>query len=309
MHNRLFFLLSTLSLSSASAANLNYPSYGIGTWNTSYAIFANSHPNATKSVPFNIGAQNYTLQVNVAELEPTDPDTNGTTNPSVAASFYNLLWSGTSTLNETLQNTWGLEKNDLCLVLPLGLFTSKATNGYKETDQGDCSNALGSKCMKDLAGIKSQILAEGCTGRWMPESCASRFGDGGVGSGGEFCLFLFALSIGLVLTWRLYAGVNYASVDNDTSGSLDQKSPLEIAYYRSGIHEAGDMTSYNREIERLHVIFLSGTGWGVTPICTRVNTTRIKKNSDAVFSAAPESSRRNLYLSAALALVVTAFML
>ncbi|THW14179.1 hypothetical protein D6D02_01774 [Aureobasidium pullulans] len=236
MHNRLFFLLSTLSLSSASAANLNYPSYGIGTWNTSYAIFANSHPNATKSVPFNIGAQNYTLQVNVAELEPTDPDTNGTTNPSVAASFYNLLWSGTSTLNETLQNTWGLEKNDLCLVLPLGLFTSKATNG-------------------------------------------------------------------------LYAGVNYASVDNDTSGSLDQKSPLEIAYYRSGIHEAGDMTSYNREIERLHVIFLSGTGWGVTPICTRVNTTRIKKNSDAVFSAAPESSRRNLYLSAALALVVTAFML
>ncbi|THY49825.1 hypothetical protein D6C98_06236 [Aureobasidium pullulans] len=236
MHNRLFFLLSTLSLSSASAANLNYPSYGIGTWNTSYAIFANSHPNATKSVPFNIGAQNYTLQVNVAELEPTDPDTNGTTNPSVAASFYNLLWSGTSTLNETLQNTWGMEKNDLCLVLPLGLFTSKATNG-------------------------------------------------------------------------LYAGVNYASVDNDTSGSLDQKSPLEIAYYRSGIHEAGDMTSYNREIERLHVIFLSGTGWGVTPICTRVNTTRIKKNSDAVFSAAPESSRRNLYLSAALALVVTAFML
>ncbi|TIA74747.1 hypothetical protein D6C76_06226 [Aureobasidium pullulans] len=236
MHNRLFFLLSTLSLSSASAANLNYPSYGIGTWNTSYAIFANSHPNATKSVPFNIGAQNYTLQVNVAELEPTDPDTNGTTNPSVAASFYNLLWSGTSTLNETLQNTWGLEKNDLCLVLPLGLFTSKATNG-------------------------------------------------------------------------LYAGVNYASVDNDTSGSLDQKSPLEIAYYRSGIHEAGDMTSYNREIERLHVIFLSGTGWGVTPICTRVNTTRVKKNNDAVFSAAPESSRRNLYLSAALALVVTAFML
>ncbi|THV83052.1 hypothetical protein D6D29_04184, partial [Aureobasidium pullulans] len=128
MHNRLLFLLSTLSLSSASAANLNYPSYGIGTWNTSYAISADSHPNATKSVPFNIGAQNYTLQVNVAELEPTDPDTNGTTNPSVAASFYNLLWSGTSTLNETLQNTWGLEKNDLCLVLPLGLFTSKATN-------------------------------------------------------------------------------------------------------------------------------------------------------------------------------------
>ncbi|THW76806.1 hypothetical protein D6D19_02801 [Aureobasidium pullulans] len=196
MHNRLFFLLSTLSLSSASAANLNYPSYGIGTWNTSYAISANSHPNATKSVPFNIGAQNYTLQVNVAELEPTDPDTNGTTNPSVAASFYNLLWS-----------------------------------------------------------------------------------------------------------------VNYASVDNDTAGSLDQRSPLEIAYYRSGIHEKGDMTSYDREIERLHVVFLSGTGWGVTPVCTRVNTTRVKNNNDAVFSAAPESSRRNLYLSAALALVVTAFML
>ncbi|TIA31281.1 hypothetical protein D6C78_09041 [Aureobasidium pullulans] len=237
MHNRLLFLLSTLSLSSASAANLNYPSYGIGIWNTSYAISANSHPNATKSVPFNIGAQNYTLQVNIAEIFPSNLDSNASIqNPSVAASFYNLLWSGTSTLNETLQNTWGLEKNDLCLVLPLGLFTSKATNG-------------------------------------------------------------------------LYAGVNYASVDNDTSGSLDQKSPLEIAYYRSGIHEAGDMTSYNREIERLHVIFLSGTGWGVTPICTRVNTTRIKKNSDAVFSAAPESSRRNLYLSAALALVVTAFML
>ncbi|THZ78442.1 hypothetical protein D6C84_08197 [Aureobasidium pullulans] len=185
MHNRLLFLLSTLSLSSASAANLNYPSYGIGTWNTSYAISANSHPNATKSVPLNIGAQNYTLQVNVAELEPTDPDTNGTTNPSV----------------------------------------------------------------------------------------------------------------------------NYASVDNDTAGSLDQRSPLEIAYYRSGIHEKGDMTSYDREIERLHVVFLSGTGWGVTPVCTRVNTTRVKKNNDAVFSAAPESSRRSLYLSAALALVVTAFML
>ncbi|THY71534.1 hypothetical protein D6C86_06978 [Aureobasidium pullulans] len=215
MHNRLFFLLSTLSLSSASAANLNYPSYGIGTWNTSYAISADSHPNATKSVPFSIGAQNYTLQVNIAEIFPSNLDSNASIqNPSVAASFYNLLWSGTSTFNETLQNTWGL-----------------------------------------------------------------------------------------------YAGVNYASVDNDTAGSLDQRSPLEIAYYRPGIHEAGDMTSYNREIERLHVVFLSGTGWGVTPVCTRVNTTRVKKNNDAVFSAAPESSRRNLYLSAALALVVTAFML
>ncbi|THW32305.1 hypothetical protein D6D22_09705 [Aureobasidium pullulans] len=101
----------------------------------------------------------------------------------------------------------------------------------------------------------------------------------------------------------------YEILDNDTSGSLDQKSPLEIAYYRSGIHEKGDMTSYDREIERLHVVFLSSTGWGVTPVCTRVNTTRVKKNNDAVFSAAPESSRRNLYLSAALALVVTAFML
>lgn len=141
--------------------------------------------------------------------------------------------------------------------------------------------------MKDLAEVKSQVLSGGCTGRWMPKSCASRFGDGGVGSG----------------------GVNYASVDNDTAGSLDQRSPLGIAYYRSGIHEKGDMTSYDREIERLHVIFLSGTGWGVTPVCTRVNTTRVKKNNDAVFSAAPEGSRRNLYLSAALALVVTAFML
>ncbi|CAD0022170.1 unnamed protein product, partial [Aureobasidium pullulans] len=280
--------------------NLSYPSYGIGTWNTSYAIFANSHPNATKSVPFNIGAQNYTLQVNVAELEPTDPDTNGTTNPSVAASFYNLLWSGTSTLNETLQNTWGWKRMTYVLYFPWGYSPAKPPMGIKKQIKGIAVMRW---------GANSQILAEGCTGRWMPESCASGFGDGGVGSGGEFCLFLFALSIGLVLTWRLYAGVNYASVDNDTSGSLDQKSPLEIAYYRSGIHEAGDMTSYNREIERLHVIFLSGTGWGVTPICTRVNTTRIKKNSDAVFSAAPESSRRNLYLSAALALVVTAFML
>ncbi|THY19992.1 hypothetical protein D6D01_06943 [Aureobasidium pullulans] len=288
MHNRLVFLLSTLSLSSASAANLNHLSYGIGIWNTSYAISANSHPNATKSVPFNIGAQNYTFQVNVAELFPSNLDTNTSIqNPSVAASFYNVLWSGTSTLNETLQNTWRLEKNDLCLVLPLGPLTSKATNGYKESDQGDCSNALGSECMKDLAEVKSQVLAGGCTERWMPKSCASSFGDGGVGSG----------------------GVNYASVDNGTSDSLDQKSPLEIAYYQSGIHEAGDMTSYNREIERLHVIFLSGTGWGVTPVCTRVNMTRVKKNNDAVFSAAPESSRRNLYLSAALALVVAAFML
>ncbi|THX66340.1 hypothetical protein D6D05_10306 [Aureobasidium pullulans] len=181
MHNRLFFLLSTLSLSSASAANLNYPSYGIGTWNTSYAISANSHPNATKSVPFSIGAQNYTLQVNVAEIFPSNLDSNA-----------------------SIQN-------------PMD--------------------------------------------------------------------------------------------NNGTSDSLDQKSPLEIAYYQSGIHEAGDMTSYNREIERLHVIFLSGTGWGVTPVCTRVNMTRVKKNDDAVFSAAPESSRRNWYLSAALALFVTAFML
>lgn len=176
-------LLSTLALASAQAFDRGV--YGLGYWNETYAVAANQNPNNTKSVPFQIGTQNYTFQVNVAEFTPTGAQANRTQNPRQAASFYNLLWSGDETLNETLRNAVtsdaGVSTPQLCVTIPMGTAPRSATNNYREEDNGDCSHALGKQCLAALKNIGPTIISQ-CNGLWMPDSCSSKLGSGGLGS-------------------------------------------------------------------------------------------------------------------------------
>lgn len=183
MTSRLLVSLSTLALVAAQAYDSGV--YGLGYWNETYAIAANQNPNNTKSVPFQIGTQNYTFQVNVAEYTPTGAQANRTPNPRQAASFYNLLWSGDETLNETLRNAVtsgaGVSTPQLCVTIPMGTAPRSTTNNYREEDNGDCSHALGKECMDALKNIDPTIISQ-CNGFWMPKSCSSKLGSGGLGS-------------------------------------------------------------------------------------------------------------------------------
>ncbi|KAG9697057.1 Six-hairpin glycosidase, partial [Aureobasidium melanogenum] len=183
MPSKLPFLLSVLTFSSVQAFDAGV--YGLGYWNETYAMEANAHPNATSSVPFTLGTKNFTFQVNVAELIPTGY--NFVPNPRQAAAFYNLLWEGGGSLNQSIRDavTTGTGEGvpTMCLTVPLGPMTREATNGYKEEDNGDCSNAFGSKCMQDLKKVDPSSFTNSitCGLSWMPKSCSERFGGGGLG--------------------------------------------------------------------------------------------------------------------------------
>lgn len=183
MASKLLVLLSTLAFASAEVYDSGV--YGLGYWNETYALAANRNPNNTKSVPLQIGTQNYTFQVNVAEFTPTGAQANRTQNPRQAASFYNLLWSGDETLNETLSNAvtpgMGVSTPQLCVTIPMGTNPRSTTNNYREEDNGDCSHALGKQCMDDLKKVgPSEIIP--CNPLWLPKSCGSKLGSGGLAS-------------------------------------------------------------------------------------------------------------------------------
>ncbi|KAK6005622.1 hypothetical protein QM012_007264 [Aureobasidium pullulans] len=286
-------LLSALALglsAQAQAQALDYGVYGLGTWNKSYAFEANDHPNNTHSVPFSIGTGNYTFQVNVAELTPTDYTANSPQNPRQAASFYNILWEGGKSFNQSLRDavTTGTGEGipQLCLTVPMGPMSQAATNGYREQDNGDCSHAFGKQCMADLKKIDASTATASCDGMWMPKSCLAKFGNGGLGSA-EI--------------------INPSTPSNETSPLL-QYSPIEVSFYSSQIFEAGNSSFYAREDERLHAIFLSGI-WGVTPVCNRVNNTKLDKNNIAVAQSGATGLRGSAGLLMAMAVAVAMFML
>ncbi|THY11995.1 hypothetical protein D6D01_08733 [Aureobasidium pullulans] len=288
MINQALLLLWTFAFSSARA-QLSDGVFGAGPWNASYAQESNRNPNATKSVPFQLGAQNYTFQVNVAELQPAGSIAKDAENPRVAASFYNMLWDGDYSLNDTLRNAFSFGQNavpKLCVTVANGASTLSATNGYRDEDDGDCSHALGNQCMKDLANVTSTQLSGSCTGAWMPKSCISRLGTGGL------------LSHNLV--GRLST--------NDTTDPLFQESPLGFGWYQSPIHSAGNSSYYQREADRLHAVFFHGNNGEIIPICSRVNTTRLKKDSNAITGGA-SSFKRSSHFPVLLALTVVVFML
>ncbi|KAI4844594.1 hypothetical protein E4T44_06103 [Aureobasidium sp. EXF-8845] len=78
-------ILLVSSLAVAYAADFS-PGSNFGMSNDTALINANQHPNISRSVPFQMGNQNFTFRVNIAEFVP---DWNATVqNPRVATSFY-----------------------------------------------------------------------------------------------------------------------------------------------------------------------------------------------------------------------------
>ena len=177
MTNRILLLAASLSLASAHGEE-----YGFGSPSDTTLHEANQNPNVTASVPFEIGDQNFTLRVNVAEFTPTSADTS-VENPRMAASFYELEWSGNSSVNDTVRAAESLGNATiprLCAAIPLGFYSASVVNGYSDNDDGDCSGALGKDCVNDLKEM-SYDLAIPCR-LDTPKSCEGKLADGGIGS-------------------------------------------------------------------------------------------------------------------------------
>lgn len=152
---------------------------GIGPNNTQ-VLAQNHHPNMTKTVSFPFGAQNFTLRVNVTEIDPSDvqydddedPYHYNGTNPRFVNTVFEIGWIGNATFNDTLAKAEGLPGNQepkVCATYPLDRYSVKASNAA--TDDGDCTGVLGSDCMKALAQYSSP---EGCSERYqntVPDEC------------------------------------------------------------------------------------------------------------------------------------------
>lgn len=85
-------------------------------------------------------------------------------------------------------------------------------------------------------------------------------------------------------------------------------SPVEFSYYSSQLFSAGNESYYQREDERLHAIFFSGS-WGVTSVCNRVNNTKLAKDNIAVYQGAAVGRRASVGISVMMAVAVVMFML
>ncbi|THZ25092.1 hypothetical protein D6C91_03076, partial [Aureobasidium pullulans] len=137
-------------------------------------------PTINHAVKVPIGNQSFSLNVMIAEFEPPANTTTDLQNPRVAATIYELSWPWNTTINETLKTLEGVEEPRFCVSIPLGPIPDSVTKAYKETDLGDCTNALGEQCTRDL---KNQGFAPdvGCNTP-IPESCSGKLGSGSIGS-------------------------------------------------------------------------------------------------------------------------------
>jgi hypothetical protein len=298
MTSKLLILLSTLAFTSVQAWDGGV--YGLGYWNETYALEANEHPNNTQSVPLQIGTQNFTFQVNVAEFTPTGIVANRTQNPRQAASFYNLIWPGGESLNETLKSAFNSETTlPLCVTVHTGTAARAITNNYGEEDNGDCSRLFGKQCMDDLKSVGSSEINT-CNAAWMPKSCNSKFGSGGFASTSKHTRNMDSAYTD--------PSTEFNSVVNNRTTNLSTMSPLEISFYESEIFSAGNTTYYEREDERLHIVFLSGN-WGITPLCVRANNTKLSKNDVAVLQGGAGSVRGSIVLPVVVAVAIVMFAL
>ncbi|THV83759.1 hypothetical protein D6D26_10158, partial [Aureobasidium pullulans] len=155
--------------------------------------------------------------------------------------IYELSWPWNTTINETLKTLEGVEEPRFCVSIPLGPFPDSVTKAYKETDLGDCTNALGEQCTRDL---KNQGFAPdvGCNTP-IPESCSGKLGSGSIGSAPL-----------LNIEQRYY--------------SAFEKSEARFAYTTSEIYSAGNDTLFQHDVQRLHVLLFTSSG--SAPICVRV---------------------------------------
>ncbi|CAD0106553.1 unnamed protein product, partial [Aureobasidium uvarum] len=233
-----------------------------GDTNDTALVAARHNPNRTSAVGFQMGDQNFTFRVDVAELTP---DWNTTVqNPRVVTSFYAIEWQSGKSLNDTVAAAEALAEGvtpRICAALPLSLLSASVNNGYSNNDNGDCTGALGKDCVEDLK--KASYEPNLPCSPTIPKSCASKLGTGGIGSA------------------PLVA-------QGET-----QKSPLSFFRWSSPAYTAGNDTEYTRETERLHVVIFSGMN--TYPVCLRVETDHVDKKSPATSGAAKSSSGSSMF--------------
>ncbi|CAD0082207.1 unnamed protein product, partial [Aureobasidium vineae] len=255
MIRQTLLLVSGLALVSAAGSRSGSI---FGDTNDTALVAARHNPNITSAVGFQMGDQNFTFRVDIAELTP---DWNTTVqNPRVVTSFYAIEWQSGTSLNDTMAVAEALGNDQsprICAALPLGLLSASVNNGYSDNDNGDCTGALGKDCVNDLKQA-SYDLNVSCSPT-IPQSCASKLGTGGIGSA------------------PLVA-------QGET-----QKSPLSFFHWSSPAYTAGNDTAYTRETERLHVVIFSGKN--TYPVCLRVKTDHVNKKSPATSGATISSSR------------------
>ncbi|KAI4741425.1 hypothetical protein E4T50_08149 [Aureobasidium sp. EXF-12298] len=250
-------LLLASGFAVAYAADSRYGNI-FGSSNDTALMNANQHPNISKSVPFQMGDKNFTFRVNVAEYIP---DWNTTVqNPRVTTSFYELEWSGDTSLNDTIAAMESLSDNQsprFCASIPIGLLSVSVNNDYDEKDDGDCTGALGKDCVNDL---KQMGYDQGVScSPDIPKSCDFRLETGGIGSAP-------------------------LAAQGET-----QTSPFNFFHWSSLVYTVGNNETYIRETERLHVVIFSGKD--TYPVCLRVKDDHVSKSSPATSGAAAISSR------------------
>lgn len=180
-------------LASAVAGFRSAQVWGIGEYpsgtNETVLRDAIQSSNASRSVPFQLGAQTFQLRASVASVQNPSDDPS---DENLAAIFtqYTLSWEGGSDLNATVaaaENLTDSQQPRLCATHPSGLYSASVTNGYDFDEPGSCAGALGSKCFDAMTSWGFAGYLPNCAATFnVPEECDGIF-SGGFNFGRKCC--------------------------------------------------------------------------------------------------------------------------
>lgn len=286
-----------LGASLASASNVYSDTIGTGpvrqhTFNESN-LNDLREPNATNSVNFLIGGEEWTWRVNVTSLSVPDAqlsldNTDETlTDPRLVVSTFDLQWPRSNeTLNETAirfneqthassQSTHGTQTSGnsssddpICMSVLSSPIWPNVTNKLQDQDSSSCEAAIGQDCLR---AILSENLAQN-------GQCSNPFLNGGA------CEDVFSLVPRQQIATAISSGF-YSDRDNFTSyyGSInspelnisrhEQSHSGEGIYYNFGsaTPEAND-TALREAESMFRMMVLTLPGNLKAAVCTRVNT-------------------------------------
>ncbi|KAF7197037.1 hypothetical protein HII31_01462 [Pseudocercospora fuligena] len=258
---------------------------------------ANENPNATSSVTFNfttsasingVFTQEWTWRVNISEVSTVG--FNGSfsgsgsfaneqnNNTSLTNTVHDLQWPGGGYLNDYLHNATnnatGAAGTLCAAVVDLSGLPYNVSNNYHDSDNGDCSNALGAECVAAVLRGMPPVQNSG--------SCPT---VGDLSSYPE-CNSTLSVSTCGYGSSAIYLGnsttLNQSLIqqrENQSDAGYPYESGLAMYYRASGAHQTGNLTWYHESTQVLQAIVLSGATQR-TMLCQKVNKTAATVASD-----------------------------
>lgn len=236
---------------------------------------AGRHPNDTSSVTFQRPSGTWTWRVNITDVSVPDNTTTSTvknlTDPRVVNVQWDLRWPGNGSLADAiLLDNNGRSMADpeqLCVVMIGGTWGPNITSNYSASDNGDCSNVLGSQCAQSVMSHLGGSVGT------CPTADLSNL---------EGCNSTLSTSRG---PGQLSFALGNATHVPESAQNLTLQQGDAFAFSSYSATNGTNTTSYETASAQLQMLVLQDAN-GANLLCQVVNTTLAKAEKSGARSAA-----------------------